>query len=98
MKKNTTAGLLALSLGSILAGASTSALAEAGAKTEKCFGVSLKGKNDCKAGAGTTCAGTSRMDYQGNAWKMVPAGSCITMKSSTSPTGYGQLDAFKEKA
>lgn len=98
MKKNTTAALLALSLGSILAGTSTSALADTGGKNEKCFGVSLKGKNDCKAGAGTTCAGTSRVDYQGNAWKMVPAGSCVTMKSPTSPTGYGQLDAFKEKA
>ena len=27
---------------------------------EKCFGVSLAGKNDCAAGPGTTCAGTSR--------------------------------------
>lgn len=98
MKKNTTAAILALSLGSVLAGVSTSALAEAGAKTEKCYGVSLKGKNDCKAGAGTTCAGTSKVDYQGNAWKMVPAGTCTTMKSPTSPTGFGQLDAFKEKA
>jgi uncharacterized membrane protein len=39
---------------------------------DKCFGVALKGKNDCKAGAGTTYAGTSKIDYQGNAWTMVP--------------------------
>ena len=47
---------------------------------EKCFGVALKGANDCAAGAGTTCAGTSRVDYQGNAWKLVPKGTCTTMK------------------
>ncbi len=46
---------------------------------EKCFGVSLAGQNDCAAGEGTTCAGTSKIDYQGNAWKLVPAGTCVTM-------------------
>jgi uncharacterized membrane protein len=49
----------------------------AGAK-EKCFGVALKGKNDCKAGPGTSCAGTASVDYQGNAWKYVPAGTCVS--------------------
>lgn len=44
---------------------------------EKCYGVALKGKNDCKAGPGTSCAGSSKVDYQGNAWKMVPKDSCI---------------------
>ncbi|WP_415158801.1 DUF2282 domain-containing protein [Maritalea sp.] len=44
--------------------------------TEKCFGVSLAGKNDCAAGPGTTCAGTAKVDYQGNAWALVPAGLC----------------------
>lgn len=43
---------------------------------EKCFGVSLAGKNDCAAGPGTTCSGTSKVDYQGNAWTLVPAGLC----------------------
>ena len=43
---------------------------------EKCYGVSLKGKNDCAAGAGTSCAGTSTVDYQGNAWKLVAKGTC----------------------
>ena len=47
---------------------------------EKCYGVALKGQNDCKAGADTTCAGTSTVDYQGNSWKLVPAGTCITME------------------
>ena len=52
---------------------------EAMAGMEKCYGIALKGQNDCAAGPGTTCAGTSTMDYQGNAWKAVPAGTCIDM-------------------
>ena len=46
---------------------------------EKCYGVSLAGKNDCAAGPGTTCAGTAKVDYQGNAWKYVTKGSCEKM-------------------
>lgn len=55
---------------------------------EKCYGVAMAGKNDCKAGAGTTCAGTARMDYQGNAWKNVPAGTCTSIRT---PKGMGSL-------
>lgn len=55
---------------------------------EKCYGVSLAGKNDCKAGAGTSCAGTSKVDYQGNAWKLVKAGTCTKIKT---PKGNGSL-------
>lgn len=66
------AGAVALA---VSASATLSSPALAGAK-EKCFGISLAGKNDCKAGAGTTCAGTSKVDYQGNAWTLVPAGDC----------------------
>lgn len=55
---------------------------------EKCYGISLAGKNDCAAGAGTSCAGTSKVDFQGNAWKFVAKGSCTTMKSKT---GMGSL-------
>ena len=51
--------------------------AQAGAK-EKCFGISLAGQNDCAAGPGTTCAGSSTVDYQGNAWTLVPKGTCET--------------------
>jgi uncharacterized membrane protein len=57
-------------------------------KMEKCYGVSLAGKNDCAAGPGTTCAGTSKVDYQGNAWKLVPAGTCTSIKT---PKGTGSL-------
>lgn len=47
------------------------------AEQEKCYGVALKGHNDCKAGPGTSCAGTSKVDYQGNAWRFVDAGTCL---------------------
>ena len=66
------------------------------AAKEKCYGVALAGQNDCAAGPGTSCAGTSTTDHQGNAWKLVPAGTCVSMKSPTSPTKMGQLNAFDE--
>jgi uncharacterized membrane protein len=59
---------------------------------EKCYGVSMAGKNDCAAGPGTTCAGTSKVDYQGNAWKHVPKGTCTAIKT---PKGMGSLEAIK---
>lgn len=76
----------ALALASIAAGA----LAGESDKgdMEKCYGVALAGQNDCKAGAGTSCAGTSRRDYQGNAWKLVPAGTCASIET---PKGMGSL-------
>lgn len=52
------------------------------AERDKCFGIALKGQNDCKAGPGTTCAGTSTVDHQGNAWKYVEAGRCETLGGS----------------
>jgi uncharacterized membrane protein len=60
----------------------------AAGKMEKCFGIALKGQNDCAAGEGTTCAGSSTADYQGNAFKLVPAGSCTTTQT---PNGPGSL-------
>ena len=59
---------------------------------EKCYGVSLAGKNDCAAGAGTSCAGTSKADYQGNSWKYVAKGTCTSIKT---PKGTGSLEAIK---
>ncbi len=66
--------------GSIAAAFAVAALPATAQDTEKCYGVALKGKNDCAAGAGTTCAGTSKVDYQGNSWKAVPKGTCASMK------------------
>jgi uncharacterized membrane protein len=58
------------------------------AATEKCYGVAMAGKNDCAAGAGTTCAGRSKVDYQGNAWKNVAKGTCTSIQT---PKGPGSL-------
>lgn len=88
---------LALAMGAALTLAASPAAAQSADK-EKCFGVALKGKNDCAAGPGTTCAGTSKVDHQGNAWSLVPKGSCEKTASPKSPSGFGQLKAFKEKA
>ena len=57
-------------------------------KVEPCFGTALKGQNDCYAGPGTTCAGTSTADYQGNAFKLVPKGTCTSIST---PKGVGSL-------
>ncbi|ARP97878.1 DUF2282 domain-containing protein [Pseudorhodoplanes sinuspersici] len=84
-----------------IAAALTSALATIAtapaqaAEKEKCFGVSLKGQNDCAAGPGTTCAGTSKIDYQGNAWKLVNKGTCVTTQT---PFGPGSLIEIKRPA
>ena len=59
---------------------------------EKCYGVAKAGKNDCAAGPGTSCAGSSTRDYQGDAWKLVPKGSCTKMKT---PKGNGSLTPIK---
>lgn len=61
-------------------------------KFEQCYGVALKGKNDCYAGAGTTCAGTSTVNYQGNAFKLVAKGTCTTINT---PNGPGSLTPKK---
>ncbi|NCN85800.1 MAG: DUF2282 domain-containing protein [Sphingomonadales bacterium] len=71
----TTAAAAALAAAATLSLSPTAAQA-AGAK-EKCYGVALAGKNDCAAGPGTSCAGTSTVDYQGNAWKLVDKGECV---------------------
>ena len=69
--------MMALAIGSALAmGAAQAAELPSNQGKEKCFGVSLAGQNDCAAGPGTSCAGTSKTDYQGNAWKLVPKGTC----------------------
>lgn len=78
-----------LSLFGAVAAAITAAgtLPAAAAENEKCYGVSLAGENDCAAGPGTTCAGTSTVDYQGNAWTLVPAGTCTEMEVPAAADG-----------
>ncbi|MBD7923788.1 BufA1 family periplasmic bufferin-type metallophore [Xanthomonas bonasiae] len=85
------AATAALTLAALVAGAAMAQGADPAAQPkpmEKCYGIAKAGQNDCKAGAGTSCAGTSKRDYQGNAWKNVPAGTCVGIKT---PKGHGTL-------
>ncbi|MGK6306410.1 BufA1 family periplasmic bufferin-type metallophore [Variovorax sp. DT-64] len=88
--------ITALTLGALAAGSAMAQdkkpMPDKAAAMEKCYGVSMAGKNDCAAGPGTTCAGTSKVDYQGNAWKNVPAGTCTSIKT---PKGTGSLTPIK---
>ncbi|MDM5179228.1 DUF2282 domain-containing protein [Massilia sp. DJPM01] len=85
------AALLALSLATLVHGAAHAAATQSQRPAmEKCYGVSLAGQNDCAAGPGTSCAGTSKVDYQRNAWRKVAKGTCETIDT---PKGKGSLNA-----
>lgn len=91
----TTLGLTATLAAALTLAAQAASAQEA--EMEKCFGVSLAGENDCAAGPGTTCAGTSTLDYQGNAWSLVPAGTCLTTELPAMEDGtprMGSLEAL----
>jgi uncharacterized membrane protein len=83
-----TAAALAASLAGALATAAKAGPAPAQPGADKCYGIALAGKNDCAAGAGTSCAGTSAVDYDPHHWKYVAKGSCESMKT---PSGHGSL-------
>ena len=76
--------IVASAVAAAVSSAATTATAQA---KEKCFGVSLAGQNDCAAGPGTTCAGTSTVDYQGNAWTLVDAGTCADIELPDNRSG-----------
>ena len=84
-----TALIAAAALSACSGGTSENAEATSGEVTEvtaadqeKCYGIAMAGENDCKAGEGTSCAGTSVLDYQGNAWKYTDAGECESIGGS----------------
>jgi len=81
------AGSLATAL-SLLSAPAASAGPDTKTTMDKCYGISLKSQNDCAAGAGTSCAGTSKVDYDPAAWKYVAKGTCDTIKT---PKGMGSL-------
>lgn len=78
---------IALAAG-IAAGLNAAPASAQGKQMEKCYGVAKAGQNDCAAGPGTSCSGTSTRDYQGNAWKLVEKGTCERMET---PKGNGSL-------
>jgi len=95
MSKATKTLIAASAVATAVAGLATTATAQA---QEKCFGISLAGENDCAAGPGTTCAGSSTIDYQGNAWTLVPAGTCEDMTVTDASDGMermGSLEALE---
>lgn len=83
-----------LALGAHAAAAQNRPSAEQERAMEKCYGVAKAGQNDCAAGPGTTCAGTSVRDYQGNAWKLVAKGTCTSIQT---PKGNGSLTAIPNR-
>jgi uncharacterized membrane protein len=87
MKFASTAFAASIALG-LVAGAAHAA--DAKPAMEKCYGIAKAGQNDCAAGAGTSCAGTQKSDYQGNSWKLVKAGTCTAIRT---PKGNGSLTA-----
>jgi len=92
--KSRNLAVTAITLAALASGAALAQDKGASIKGEKerCYGISLAGKNDCAAGPGTSCAGTSKTDYQANAWKYVAKGTCTTMKT---PRGMGSLKPVK---
>ncbi len=93
MSKMTNTLLVASAVATAVAGIATNAAAQ---ENEKCYGVSLAGENDCAAGPGTTCAGTSSVDYQGNAWTLVPAGTCADMELPAQADGSARMGSLEE--
>lgn len=82
---------LAAAAAVLTAAVATTATAQPAApqpNAERCYGISLAGRNDCAAGPGTSCAGTSTRNYQGNAWKYVARGTCTRIQT---PRGAGSL-------
>lgn len=83
-----------LALGATAAAAQERPAAPQENAMEKCYGVARAGQNDCAAGPGTSCAGTSTRDYQGNAWKLVAKGTCTTIRT---PRGNGSLSPIANR-
>ncbi len=90
--KTLTSAAAAATVLALMGGAALAADMAMGTKAagpqEKCFGIAKAGQNDCASGAGTSCAGTSKVDYDGKAFKDVPKGTCVTIKT---PSGTGSL-------
>mgnify|MGYP000995648914 CR=1 FL=1 len=88
---NKSTPFLAASIAAALSMAAGAASADShAAAQEKCYGISMAGANDCAAGPGTSCAGSSTIDYQGNAWELVPTGTCETTMIPADGMGHAR--------
>jgi Predicted integral membrane protein len=82
-------------VGAVAAGLAQMTLPAQAAGQEKCYGVALAGENGCAAGPGTTCAGTSKVDYQGNAWTLVPEGTCAEIELPAMADGTARMGSLE---
>ena len=90
----TVAGAMTAALGIVAASAQQGPVQQK-PDQEKCYGIAVASQNDCAAGPGTTCAGTNKVDYNGQAWKLVPKGTCVSIST---PHGPGSLTPVKRPA
>ena len=93
-EKKLSAATAALALAGAVAVSGLAMTPVAEAAGTKCYGIAKKGENDCKAGPGTSCSGTSTVDYQGNAWKLVKKGTCTQVST---PAGKGSLTCLTDR-
>lgn len=97
MNSTKTATSLAVAGALVAALGLASAPAYAADDMEKCYGVSEAGKNDCASEGNTSCAGTSKVDYEGAAWKLVKKGTCtsVEVKLKDGTSRKGSLEPIK---
>ncbi|MEZ5775384.1 MAG: DUF2282 domain-containing protein [Hyphomicrobiaceae bacterium] len=91
MKKGTAALAVAGAFAAMLA-MSVAEQAKAADDMEKCFGIAKAAENECAAEGHNSCAGTSTVDYDGKAWKLVQKGTCATIET---PYGTGSLEPIE---
>jgi uncharacterized membrane protein len=77
----------------LIAAIAAVAASAAAAQEERCYGVAPAGEND--GIDGREAAGTSTVDFQGNAWVAVPAGTCLTMPLPVQPDGTPRRGALE---
>lgn len=92
MTTRSIAALAGLAMAGTLTAGFSNPAGAAQKEMEKCYGVAKVGQNDCAAGPGTSCAGTSTRDWQGNAWELVEKGTCTSIET---PKGRGSLAPIK---
>jgi uncharacterized membrane protein len=81
---NNTKMLVSSALTALAALAVTSSIANSGPapkptfESEKCYGISKAGLNDCQTST-HSCAGTATRDNQADSWVYVPTGTCTKL-------------------
>lgn len=78
--KKTSALALAGAFAAVIGMGVTPGTAQAADDFEKCYGISKAGGNDCASEGNNSCAGTSKADYEGKAWKVVKTGTCTSIE------------------